>query len=439
MARVRRALLDYQRRWVYDRSPLKLCEKSRRIGITWATAGEAVTVACLPEHEGGMDVWYMVASEDDAKEFIDDCAAWVRLFDAAAGEVGESMIADDDSSILAFQIRFSSGFKIHALSSVPRRLRGKQGYAILDEAAHHDDLPGFMEAATAFLMLGGRIAVISTHNGDDNPFALMIAEEYASREAGNAPRVSLHRYTLDDALADGFYERIVCLRNRQAVRTDEARAAWRQSVIDYYGDKAPQELFAVPRSASDAVLWRPETLQLHRWSGKVPPLWRTVIALDPSGSDLGIGDECGIVTVGITGGDEPHLYVISDDTHGGLPREWMSVGIERYRKLGCSLMVGEANYGGKMISDLLALLGGGDVEYRDVWARKSKYERAVPVAAMYTQGRVHHVGEFPALERELTTWRPGRPSPNRMDALVHACTELLWPDGDDDRRSIFFM
>jgi len=168
-------------------------------------------------------------------------------------------------------------------------------------------------------------------------------------------------------------------------------------------------------------------------------MWRKIIAIDPSGSGEGLGDDCGIITVGITGDDEPHLYVLSDDTHGGLPRDWMRAGMDRYRELGCTLMVGEANYGGKMISDLLALLGGDDVEYRDVWARKSKYERAVPVASMYQQGRIHHCGHFPELEKELTTWRPGQKSPNRMDALVHACTELLWPDGDGERQDIFFM
>ena len=131
--RIRPALLGYQRRWVYDDSRIKLSEKSRRIGITWATAGEAVTVAGLRRSEGGMDVWYMVNNEDDAREFISDCTMWSTLFGAHCAEVQHVLIEDEDSSgkatnILAFEIRFASGNRIRALSSNPRRLRGKHGY-----------------------------------------------------------------------------------------------------------------------------------------------------------------------------------------------------------------------------------------------------------------------------------------------------------------------
>lgn len=269
--RVQPALCLYQRRWVYDRSPIKLCVKSRRIGITWATAAEAVIVAGSRVEAGGQDVWYMVNNEDDAREFIDDCGDWAKLVGAITSSVGEVLIEDEDESggvrnILAFEIRMASGFKIRALSSNPRRLRGKQGLAILDEAAHHDDLDGFLKAATAFLMLGGRIAIVSTHHGVDNPFAKLVEETRRGER-----QISIHQYTLDDAINDGYYEKVVCLKLRVAP-TLEGREAWRAKIVRHYGVHADEELFCVPARSGgvylpgplvEACMFRAPVLRLH--------------------------------------------------------------------------------------------------------------------------------------------------------------------------------
>lgn len=442
--RIRPALLEYQRRWVYDDSEVKLCEKSRRIGITWATAGEAVTVAGRRSRDGGMDVWYMVNNEDDAREFIDDCAMWCELFGSEASTVGEELIEDEDEDgrtihILAYQIRFASGHKIRALSSNPRRLRGKQGWGILDEAAHHDDLEGFMKAGNAFTMLGGRLSLISTHNGEANPFNLLIVEERARRERDEDPQISLHKYTLDDALADGYYEEIVCRRNRRAECTEEGKAQWRERVIARYGDNAEEELFANPKGSKVKPLWTEETIELNRWLGKLPPLWRNIISVDPSGSDEDQGDDCGIGAMGLTG--DGHIYVTHDATTDAGPAEWALDAVNLYHELHADMLVAEKNYGGKMVRDLIALTERGDaVEYKDVVSKTSKYSRAVPVAAMHRKGKIHFCGHFPELERELTTWREGMPSPNRLDMFVQGCTELLWPDDDMiGRDGLFFL
>lgn len=443
--RIRPALLGYQRSWVYDDSNIKICEKSRRIGITWATAGEAVTVAGTRKSAGGMDVWYMVNNEDDAKEFISDCVMWSNVFGAACSEVSEVLIEDDgpdgSHNILAFEIRFAAGNKIRALSSNPRRLRGKQGYAILDEAAHHDDLPAFMKASVAFTMQGGRIAIISTHNGEDNEFNKLILNERERRKTpGIRRRYSLHRTTIDDALADGFYEEIVCRRNYRAVKTPEARAEWRERVLDDYGDDAEEELFANPRGSDARILWSSETIEGTRWTGKIPPLARKIVSMDPSGSDEGEGDACGIISMGITG--HGHIYVTHDDTTDEGPSVWAGVGINRYHANNADTMIAEKNYGGKMVRDLVMLSPrGAAVEYVDIVSRTSKYNRAKPVAAIHKRDAIiHFCGHFPELEKELTTWREGLPSPNRMDAFVQGCAELLWPEDDAaGRDSIFFM
>lgn len=442
--RIRPAALLYQRKWVYDDSPIKLCEKSRRIGITWITAGEAVTTAGTRTADGGMNVWYMVSNEDDAREFISDCVMWAKLFGAKCSEVKEVLIEDEDEggnvrNILAFEIRFASGHKVRALSSNPRRLRGKDGLAILDEAAHHDDLPAFMKAAIAFTMQGGRIAIISTHNGEDNHFNKLIVDEKKRRREGKRSRISLHKYTLDDALDDGFYEEIVCRRNRKAEKTPEARAAWRERVIDDYGDDADEELFAIPRGPGSKVLWTREGIEAGRWTGKIPAFVRVIVSVDPSGEDEGTGDDAGIIGMGITVDD--HIYITHDRTTEQGPAIWAKDSVDLYVETESELIVAEKNYGGKMVRDMISLVEGGSVcEYKDVVSKASKYNRARPIAEYAKRGKIHMCGHFPELETELTTWRPGAPSPNRLDAFVQGCTELLLSDDDvAGRDEIFFM
>ena len=136
-----------------------------------------------------------------------------------------------------------------ALSSRPANLRGKQGKIVIDEAAFHDDLPGLLKAAMAMLMWGGRVVVISTHNGDDHPFNELVTEI----RAGKKP-YSLHRVTIDDALEQGLYRRI-CLRLGKSW-TPEAETQWRNNLFDFYGDDADEELLCIPAMGGGAYLTR---------------------------------------------------------------------------------------------------------------------------------------------------------------------------------------
>ena len=261
-------LLPYQQRWVSDAAPVKVWEKSRRIGASWGDAADSVLLAAS---KTGMDVFYIGYNKDMAQEYIDDCAAWARQYHKAAVAVEEVVFAHegrDGKDIQAFRIKFASGFKILALSSRPANLRGKQGKIVIDEAAFHDDLAGLLKASLAMIMWGGRVEVISTHNGDDNPFNELVQDIRAGKK-----KYSLHRDTIDDALALGLYRRI-CLKLGRAW-SPGGEAAWRAELFDFYGDDADEELLCIPTSSAGAYLSRaliescmaPE-IPVLRWSCK---------------------------------------------------------------------------------------------------------------------------------------------------------------------------
>ena len=222
------ALLPYQQRWCADNSPVKLCEKSRRIGLSW---GEAADTALLAASSGGMDAWYIGYNKDMALEFIRDCANWAKFYGLAAGEIEETeevfVEGDDKKSVLAFVIRFASGWRVTALSSRPSNLRGKQGRVIIDEAAFHEQLGELLKAAMALLMWGGQVHIISTHDGVDNPFNELITDI----RAGKKP-YSIHRITFDEAVSDGLYRRI-CLRLGKEW-AKEGEEAWCKEIRDFY-------------------------------------------------------------------------------------------------------------------------------------------------------------------------------------------------------------
>ncbi|MDR1311115.1 MAG: terminase family protein [Burkholderiaceae bacterium] len=258
------ALLPYQQRWCANMSPVKVIEKSRRIGITWAEAADS---SLLAASTNGMDIWYVGYNKDMAQEFIRDCADWSAHFSLAAGEIEETQEIFTDNSIekavLAFVIRFASGFRVTALSSRPSNLRGKQGRVIIDEAAFHDQLGELLKAALALLMWGGQVHVISTHNGVDNAFNELVN----SIRAGEKP-YSLTRITFTDALKEGLYQRI-CLR--QCVTwTAEGEASWESEIRALYGEDAAEELDCIPKNSGGA--WLSRALIESRMSDKTPVL-----------------------------------------------------------------------------------------------------------------------------------------------------------------------
>ncbi|MEN6441694.1 MAG: hypothetical protein ABFD97_24295 [Syntrophobacter sp.] len=241
-------LLPYQWKWIFDRAPVKVCEKSRRVGLSWCEAADSALTAGT---KSGMNVWYLGYNREMALEFINDTASWARSFGVAAGKLEETFISDEKKDVLGYRIRFATDFRVTALSSRPNNLRGKQGKVVIDEAAFHNDLPQLLKAAIALLMWGGRLVVISTHNGDENPFNELVNDIRSGRKP-----YSLHRITLDDALEQGLFRRI-CLETGR-IWSGQAESAWRKELIDFYGEFSDEELFCVPSRGLGS--WLPRAL-----------------------------------------------------------------------------------------------------------------------------------------------------------------------------------
>ncbi|NRB18325.1 MAG: hypothetical protein HRU33_12335 [Rhodobacteraceae bacterium] len=237
--------------------PFVVCEKSRRIGMTWAVAADAVLTSGASKPAGGMDTLYIGFNLDMAREFIDTAAMWAKAFIPAASAVQEFLFKDqrngeEDRDILAFRIKFASGFEIVALTSKPRSLRGRQGYVIFDEAAFHEELDEMLKAANALLMWGGKVLVISTHDGDANPFNVLVRQVQAGERGENA---KVLRVDFNDAIAAGLYERIALVTGE--ADTLKAKKAWTDNIHAIYGDDADEELHCLPKAGTGAWLNAP--------------------------------------------------------------------------------------------------------------------------------------------------------------------------------------
>lgn len=251
-------LLPYQQRWLADKSPLKVAEKSRRIGLTWAEAADCALTAAQTRADGGSNCYYTGYNREMALEFIQTVAAWARAFGHAASDIQETEEVFEaekaDQSIQAFNVWFASGFRVCALSSRPSNLRGKQGVVVIDEAAFHCDLGEMLKAALALVIWGGRIRVISTHDGADNPFAQLCDDLRSGRQSG-----SLHKISFRDAIADGLARRIA--RVKRVEYSPEFESGLIAEVYGYYRANAAEELDVIPSAGSGTYLTRAQILQ----------------------------------------------------------------------------------------------------------------------------------------------------------------------------------
>lgn len=187
-----------------------------------------------------------------------------------------------------------------------------------------------------------------------------------------------------------------------------------------------QELEAVDLEDVAGALWQRATIEAKRET-KAPDLERIVTAIDPSATAG--GDEAGVLTGGIgwctcKGYPEKHGFVLSDDSVQASPREWAKAGVTAYHKYRADCLVAEDNNGGEMVEVTIGTVSHAPPVKR-IHASRGKQTRAQPVAMLYEQGKVHHIGAFPKLEDEMCTWLPDMASPNRMDALVWMLTELF--------------
>lgn len=152
-------------------------------------------------------------------------------------------------------------------------------------------------------------------------------------------------------------------------------------------------------------------------------LVRIVVAIDPATTSGENSDNTGIVVAGL--GKDGDGYVLADLTCHLSPDGWARRAVQAYHRWQADRIIAEANNGGELVENVIRTVEPG-LPLSLVHASRGKLTRAEPVAALYEQGRVHHVGVFPELEDELCEWVVGEgPSPDRLDALVWALTELM--------------
>ena len=243
-------LLDYQARWNREPAEIAVIEKSRRIGLSWGDAAERVVHAA----SGAGNVFYMSYNKDMTETYIGDCADWARNLNQAVSQVTDETFIADDRELLRFRIHCESGKDIIALPSNPRVLRskGKPGdIVVVDEAAFCDDLDELLKAAVAVTQWGGRVRIISTHNGDESAFNELIVDI----RAGRLP-YALHQVSLDDAIECGLARRICSVKGDRWHA--EYAAEWRAAQIAKYRDHDAmlEELFCVPRRGAGAYFTR---------------------------------------------------------------------------------------------------------------------------------------------------------------------------------------
>lgn len=187
-----------------------------------------------------------------------------------------------------------------------------------------------------------------------------------------------------------------------------------------------QELYGEILEDVEGALWTMANLDLNRVHN-APPLNKIVVAIDPAVTNNEGSDETGIVVAGKD--NQGKAFVLADYSIKASPLEWAQRAIDAYDKHEANIIVGETNNGGDMIETILKQLRP-EIPYKSVRASRGKQLRAEPVAAYYEQNRVSHLGGMQKLEDQMVSWTPDDPkSPDRVDALVWAITELLSTSG----------
>jgi predicted phage terminase large subunit-like protein len=184
-----------------------------------------------------------------------------------------------------------------------------------------------------------------------------------------------------------------------------------------------QEINAEILTDVPGALWTRAMLDKTRVASH-PDLARVVVAIDPSGGDEDGNDQQGMIVAGR--GVDGQAYVLDDISCRLSPDGWGKRAVNAYHARQADRIVAEVNYGGAMVQHVIKTVDP-NVSYKEVHASRGKVTRAEPVAALYEQNRVHHVGAFPLLEDQLCQWTPDMfdGSPDRLDALVWAITDLM--------------
>ena len=364
--------------------------------------------------------WGKTRTGAEAVRFKVESGQWKRiaLVNDTAADVRDVMI-EGDSGLMAIsrpsfrpkyvparrQVTWPNGATAICYSAeAPELLRGPQhDGAWADELAKWRNLKvRDAEGGTAWdnLLMGLRVG--------DNPQAIV----------STTPRpLPLLRNLVKSELT--FVTRGTSYENRPNLSP-----IWYKEVIaPYEGTRlGRQEIHAQLLEDSEGALWKREVIDSLRVAS-YPDLSRIVVAIDPSVSGRDTSAECGILVCGIDYRDPPHAFVLDDKSLLASPAVWAQRSVTAYHEWRADRIIAEVNNGGEMVELTLRTIDR-TIPYRAVHASRGKQTRAEPISGLYEQGRVHHVGSFPELEDQLCMWEPGEDSPDRLDALVWALTEL---------------
>ena len=281
----------------------------------------------------------------------------------------------------------------------PERLRGKQHMKLWADELASWRYPESWDQAMFGLRLG------------DNPQAVVTTTPRPTkiiRDLAKDPNTHLTRGSTYDN------------------RSNLAPAFFAEIIKKYEGTRlGRQELNAEILDDNPNALWKRDRIDELR-IGKAPEtLKRVVVGIDPAVTSTGTSNETGIIVAAL--GEDDHGYIINDVSLIGSPDTWGRKAVSAYHDNDGDLIIGEANNGGDMVETVIRTIDPY-IRYKKVHATRGKAKRAEPIAALYEQGRVHHVGSFPKLEDQMCSFDPtdeNQDSPDRMDALVWALTELM--------------
>jgi len=238
--------MTYQAAWINDTAHLKIVEKSRQIGLSYADSYDSVRKAAQIK---GRDVWVMSRDEVQAKQYILYCKRWSNVLHYAAEDHGEQVFTMDNGKPVKIQVlSFASGANIYALSSNPDAIVGKTGHVKLDEFALHKEQRQLYAVAKPVIQWGGTLSIISTHRGVNTQFNQIITD---IKQRGNKMGWSLHTIPIQKAVDQGIVEKI-----NAATGKNESREEWlaRQRAECLDEESWLQEYCCVPADEASAFI-----------------------------------------------------------------------------------------------------------------------------------------------------------------------------------------
>jgi hypothetical protein len=398
-----------QEAFLRSKAKRKVIRAGRRAGKTTGVAVLAVRAFLQ-----GRRVLYAAPTTEQIAQF------WKEVKTALAGPIDAGIFAKNETEHIIERVGTDQSIKAKTAWNADT-LRGDYAdLLILDEWQLMDETAWEDVGAPMLLDNNGDAVFVYTPPSlrsqalsrarDPRHAAKMYKDALREREAaaaeGRQPRWEAFHFTSQDnphISKDALAE----------ISSDMTSLSYRQEIMAEDLDEVPGALWCIVQL---------DNRRVH----DVPPLVRVAVGIDPPGGS----GECGIIVAGVgrcscKGTAETHGFVLQDRSLKGPPDRWAKEAVAAYHMFHADRIFGEKNFGGDMVEATLRTVNPS-ISYQSVSASRGKAVRAEPIAALYEQAKVHHVGRLDGLENEMISWQPGSSwSPNRIDALVWVLTELM--------------